>query len=166
MKPHVVEIEWDRKESKFLDHRYSRVHIWRFDGGVELRGSSSPDVVRVPLSDPSAVDPEEAFVASLSSCHMLWFLDLAARDGYLVDAYTDRAEGRLTKRPDGRMWLSLVALNPVVRFSGEKAPTKATVEDLHHRAHEECFLANAVKSEISIRGSWTHRHAEVGIPDC
>ncbi|MFT3779338.1 MAG: OsmC family protein [Ottowia sp.] len=157
MKPHIVEIEWDRKESKFLDHRYSRVHIWRFDGGVELRGSSSPDVVRAPLSDPSAVDPEEAFVASLSSCHMLWFLDLAARDGYLVDAYEDRAEGRLTKRPDGRAWLSLVALNPIVRFSGDKAPTDAAVEDLHHRAHEECFLANAVKSAITIQGSWNHR---------
>src|SRR5450830_491541 len=144
MKPHVVEIDWKRDASSFTDHKYSRVHRWRFDGGAEVAASSSPDVVRLPFSDPAAVDPEEAFVVSLSSCHMLWFLDLVARAGYVVDRYVDRAEGYLTKKEDGRAWLSRVVLAPQVQFSGNKVPTDAAVHDLHHKAHEECFLANAV----------------------
>ncbi|WP_332778429.1 OsmC family protein [Polaromonas sp.] len=156
MKPHVVEIDWERNGSKFTDHRYSRAHVWRFDGGAKVPGSSSPDVVRVPLSDPSAVDPEEAFVASLSSCHMLWFLDLVARDGYVVDKYADRAEGYLAKRSDGKLWLSRIVLAPSVTFSGKLVPTTEAVDDLHHRAHEECFLANAVKAEIVVQGTWTY----------
>jgi organic hydroperoxide reductase OsmC/OhrA len=154
MKAHVVEIDWKRDGSAFTDHKYSRAHVWRFDGGAEVPASSSPDIVRLPFSDPRAVDPEEAYVASLSSCHMLWFLDLVARDGYVVDRYVDHAEGFLTRNDHGKLWLSRVVLAPRVRFSGSKLPTDAIVDDLHHRAHEECFLANAVRTEIVMQASW------------
>jgi len=156
MSGHTVAVEWERGGSPFTNHRYSRVHRWFFDGGVEVPGSSSPAVVRVPFSDPAAVDPEEAFVVSLSSCHMLWFLDLAAREGMVVDRYADRAEGCLTKREDGKWWLSRVVLTPEIRFSGDRVPTDEVLRDLHHRAHEQCFLANSVKTEFEVRGNWTH----------
>ncbi|MEO8131770.1 MAG: OsmC family protein [Bryobacteraceae bacterium] len=159
MQGHAVSIEWERRGSAFLDHRYSRAHRWRFDGGAEVAASSSPHIVRVPFSDPAAVDPEEAFVASLSSCHMLWFLDLAARAGFIVDRYADRAEGYLTKRSDGKMWLSRLVLFPEVHFVGVDTPTDEMVHNLHHQAHEECYLANAVKTEIEIKGKWTHSAA-------
>jgi len=149
MSIHTAEVAWHRHDAKFIDNRYSRLHKWTFDGGTVVPGSSSPHVVKVPLSDPSAVDPEEAYVASLSSCHMLWFLSLAARDGYVVDSYVDAAEGKME---DG--WISVVTLKPVVAFSGEKAPTDAELERLHHEAHAECFLARSVKSEIRVEGSW------------
>lgn len=151
MSRHTVVVEWERGEGVFTDHRYSRRHRWRFDGGLEVPGSSSPDVVRVPYSDPAAVDPEEAFVAALSSCHMLWFLDLAARAGYVVDAYADEAAGFLTRREDGKSWLSRVELSPRVRFGAGKVPTDDDVQRLHHLAHEECFLANAYKGELVVR---------------
>jgi len=156
MSNHGVVIEWQRGDAAFTDHRYSRRHRWRFDGGAEVAGSSSPHVVRAPYSDPAAVDPEEAFVAALSSCHMLWFLDLAARAGYVVDRYADEASGSLTKRADGRSWMSRVVLSPRVTFTGAKAPTHADVDRLHHEAHDECFLANAYKGEMEIRGTWSH----------
>jgi organic hydroperoxide reductase OsmC/OhrA len=155
---HVVEVIWERNGS-FLNRQYSRAHLWRFDGGALVRGSSSPDVVRLPFSDPSAVDPEEAFVAALSSCHMLWFLDLVARDGYVVEKYVDCAEGHMGSSTDNKLWLSRVLLSPAVSFSGARIPTDDAVIDLHHRAHQECFLANSVKSEIVIRGSWTHAYS-------
>jgi organic hydroperoxide reductase OsmC/OhrA len=151
MSIHTAEVAWYRHDAKFTDNRYSRLHKWTFDGGTVVPGSSSPHVVRVPLSDPSAVDPEEAYVASLSSCHMLWFLSLAARDGYVVDSYVDAAEGKME---DG--WISVVTLKPLVVFSGEKAPTDAELERLHHEAHGECFLARSVKSEIRVEGSWRY----------
>jgi organic hydroperoxide reductase OsmC/OhrA len=155
MSGHSVVIEWQRGDAAFTDHRYSRRHCWRFDGGTEVPGSSSPDVVRAPFSDPSAVDPEEAFVAALSSCHMLWFLDLAARAGYVVDRYADDATGFLTKRADGKSWMSRVVLAPQVTFTGDKVPADADVDRLHHEAHEECFLANAYKGELEIRAGWS-----------
>ena len=156
MSNHGVVIEWQRGDAAFTDHRYSRRHRWRFDGGAEVAGSSSPHVVRAPYSDPAAVDPEEAFVAALSSCHMLWFLDLAARAGYVVDRYADEASGSLTKRVDGKSWMSRVVLSPRVTFAGAKAPTDADVDRLHHEAHDECFLANAYKGEMEILGTWSH----------
>lgn len=156
MAGHCVVIEWQRGDAAFTDHRYSRRHRWRFDGGVELAGSSSPDVVRAPFSDPAAVDPEEAFVAGLSSCHMLWFLDVAAHAGYVVDRYADEATGYLTKRADGKSWMSRVVLAPRVTFTGSKVPTDAEVDRLHHEAHDECFLASAYKGEMQIDGSWSH----------
>jgi organic hydroperoxide reductase OsmC/OhrA len=146
--PHTAKIEWRRNGSPFADRRYSRAHRWEFDGGAAVAASSSPHVVRVPMSDPAAVDPEEAYVASLASCHMLWFLDLACQAGYVVDSYTDSAEGFMGPRGDGRMWVESVVLKPQTAFVG-KAPSRAELEELHHRAHGECYLANSVKTAVS-----------------
>jgi organic hydroperoxide reductase OsmC/OhrA len=131
-----------------LDQRYSRAHEWSFDGGARVKASSSPQVVPVPMSDASAVDPEEAFVASLSSCHMLWFLSLAAKAGYVVDRYEDRAQGVMSKDGRGKLAMTLVTLRPRVNFSGARRPSRAQLDALHHAAHEECFLANSVRSEV------------------
>jgi organic hydroperoxide reductase OsmC/OhrA len=155
MATHTVTVEWHRNGAPFLDRRYSRQHEWRFDGGAVVPASSSPHVVRVPLSNPANVDPEEAFIAALSSCHLLWFLDLAARAGYVIEQYTDRAEGRMGRRDDGMEWVAKVVLAPSVRFAGVKKPDDEAVHALHHRAHEACFIANSVRSEISIEGTWT-----------
>jgi organic hydroperoxide reductase OsmC/OhrA len=121
--------------------------VWRFDGGIELRASSSPEVVPPPLSDPSAVDPEEAFVASISSCHMLWFLSIAAKRGLVVDRYADDAEGLMAPNAHGKMAISRVTLRPKVVFSGAP-PSRQQLDEMHHMAHESCFIANSVKSEI------------------
>jgi organic hydroperoxide reductase OsmC/OhrA len=113
-------------------------------------------VVRLPCSDPSCVDPEEAYVAALSSCHMLWFLGLAARDGYVVDRYRDAARGDMQKNDEGKDAITCVTLQPAVEFSGANVPTDSIVQQLHHEAHESCFLANSVKTEILVQGSWHH----------
>jgi organic hydroperoxide reductase OsmC/OhrA len=152
MGTYVATVSWSRGSQVFTDGKYSRAHTWRFDGGVEVAGSSSPHVVKPPLSDPAAVDPEEAFIASLSSCHMLFFLDFARRAGFLIDAYEDNAEGVLAKDAQGRMAMTVVTLRPRITFSGEKRPTKEELDDLHHRSHEECFIANSVKTEVRIEG--------------
>ncbi|MEK1906343.1 MAG: OsmC family protein [Pseudomonas sp.] len=144
---YTAEIIWSRGDQDFLDNRYSRGHRWRFDGGVEVPASSSPHVVPLPGSREDAVDPEEAFVASLSSCHMLWFLSLAARDGWRVDGYRDPAEGRMGKNAEGRLAMTRVTLRPAVTFAGN-APTSAQLDALHHEAHEACFIANSVKTEV------------------
>lgn len=143
----VATIAWQRDGATFTDNRYSRAHEWRFDGGAIVRASSSPHVVRVPLSDASAVDPEEAFVASLSSCHMLWFLSLAASQSLTVDAYEDHAVGLMAKNADGKLAMTEVTLRPAVKFSGSP-PTQAQFEALHHQAHEACFIATSVKTEL------------------
>lgn len=142
-------IEWSRGEARFTDNRYSRAHQWRFDGGAVVPASSSPQVVRIPLSDPSGVDPEEAFVASLSSCHMLWFLSIAAERGWTVDRYLDEAEGEMTKNERGQLVMSRVTLRPAVQFAGE-APTAAEEDTLHHEAHESCFIANSVRTNVLV----------------
>jgi len=156
MSSHVATIEWKRADAVFVDNRYSRAHQWQFDGGAVVPASSSPHVVRVPLSNPANVDPEEAFVASLSSCHMLWFLDIARSAGYVIDSYVDHATGHMLRGADGKSWIALVELMPAVAFSGAKIPDDAALQHLHHQAHEECFLARSVKSEIRIQGSWSH----------
>ena len=143
-------IHWERGAAPFTDNRYSRGHRWHFDGGVEVPASSSPHTVRVPLSVAAAVDPEEALVASLSSCHMLWFLSLAASGGFRVDEYTDDAIGVMGKNAAGRIAMLRVTLRPRVVFSGERLPSRADIAQLHHRAHEECFLANSVTTEVRI----------------
>jgi organic hydroperoxide reductase OsmC/OhrA len=145
---HVATILWDRKGAPFVDNRYSRAHLWRFDGGVEVPGSSSPHVVPVPMSDAHAVDPEEAFLASLSSCHMLWFLSLAAKQGFVVERYEDQASGTMGRNPEGKLAMTVVTLRPAVSFAGERKPTRQDLETLHHQAHEECFLASSVKTEV------------------
>jgi organic hydroperoxide reductase OsmC/OhrA len=156
MSTHTAEICWERHASRFIDNRYSRAHQWRFDGGAVVPASSSPHVVRLPFSDPSCVDPEEAYVAALSSCHMLWFLGMAAREGYVVDRYFDAARGDMQKNAEGKDAVTCVTLQPAVAFSGAKVPTDAGVQQLHHEAHESCFLANSVKTEILVQGSWSY----------
>jgi organic hydroperoxide reductase OsmC/OhrA len=157
MSSHRATIAWERSEAVFTDNRYSRAHQWSFDGGAVVPASSSPDVVKVPLSNPANVDPEEAFVAALSSCHMLWFLDIARTEGYVVDRYVDDAIGHMVPGADGKPWIARVELRPAVAFSGAKEPDDATFAHLHHRAHEACFLAKSVKSEIGVAGTWTYR---------
>lgn len=151
MGKYKVKISWKKKdEEKFTDNKYSRVHRWIFDGGIELKASSSPHVVPLPMSDESAVDPEEAFIASLSSCHMLWFLSIAAGKQYVVENYTDNAEGILAKDSDDKLAMTEVTLKPVVKFAGDNIPSQTQIDDLHHLAHEKCFIANSVKTKIKI----------------
>jgi organic hydroperoxide reductase OsmC/OhrA len=146
---HTATIEWTRGDAAFLDQKYPRAHRWRFDGGAVVAGSSSPHVVPEPQSDAAAVDPEEAFVAALSSCHMLWFLSIAAKRGYVVDAYEDRAVGTMARVAKGRLGITSVVLRPRVRFHGD-APDAATQAAMHHEAHEACFIANSVRSEVRV----------------
>jgi len=146
-------VQWRRGDAKFTDQRYSRGHSWAFDGGITVPASSSPLSVRLPYSVAEAVDPEEAFVAAVASCHMLTFLYVAAKQGFVVDDYADEAVGVMTKNEHGRMWISRVTLAPAIRFSGEKRPTSQQLDELHHLAHEECYIANSVKSEIVVQGS-------------
>jgi organic hydroperoxide reductase OsmC/OhrA len=148
MAQYTAEVLWQRNAQDFPGDRYSRRHVLRFDGGLEVPGSASPHVVPQPLSDPAALDPEEAFVASLSSCHMLWFLSIAARRRFCVDRYFDDAVGVMAKNGDGKMAMSVVTLRPRATFSGGRLPTRQEIDGMHHRAHEECFIANSVKTEI------------------
>ncbi|MDQ2680059.1 MAG: OsmC family protein [Candidatus Eremiobacteraeota bacterium] len=148
MSEHCATIRWSRGTQIFADNRYSRAHVWRFDGGAEVPGSSSPHVVREPYSDASAVDPEEAFVAALSSCHMLVFLGLAARAGFVVDEYADDASGSMSKNEHGKQYIARVTLRPKVAFSGDKRPSHDELVALHHGAHDDCFIANSVITTV------------------
>ncbi|HJV59626.1 MAG TPA: OsmC family protein [Albitalea sp.] len=148
MSKHLASVHWERQQQPFTDNRYSRRHAWHFDGGASVVGSSSPHVVPVPGSDPAGVDPEEAFVASLASCHMLWFLSLAAADGWVVDDYRDDAVGTMGRNADGRMAMTVVTLRPAVAFGGGRAPDAEALAALHHRAHEACFIANSVRTDV------------------
>jgi organic hydroperoxide reductase OsmC/OhrA len=151
---HHATIEWARGSDPFVDNRYSRAHVWRFDGGATVAASSSPHVVREPFSDPRNVDPEEALVASISSCHMLWFLGLAAERGFRVERYEDHAEGRMARNEHGKEWVSDVVLRPRVVFGGERTPTGEEVDALHHSAHAECYIANSVRTRVVIEARW------------
>jgi organic hydroperoxide reductase OsmC/OhrA len=146
---HTATIEWSRGDHPFKDGRYGRAHRWRFDGGAVVPASSSPHVVRVPLSDPAAVDPEEAYVAAIASCHLLWFLDVARGAGLVVDGYVDEAVGRMEAGEDGRLWIARIDLHPRVSFVGP-APSAEGLRELHERAHAECFLANSVRTSIVV----------------
>lgn len=150
MSEHVATISWQRGTAAFTDGKFSRRHSWRFDGGAEVTGSPAPAVVPPPLSDPAGVDPEEAFVASLSSCHMLFFLALASKKRFVVDSYEDTASGVLGKRADGKTGMQTVTLRPKVVFSGETMPTAEQIEALHHQAHELCYIANSVTTEVKV----------------
>ena len=142
--------KWQRTSPDFLKGKYSREHTWTFDGGVTVLASASPSVVPAPFSNPAHVDPEEAFVASISSCHMLTFLYLAAKQGFQIDSYEDESVGVLAKNEKGVPWVSLVTLNPRIVFSGDKLPTPADEKQLHHLAHEQCFIANSIKTGVVI----------------
>ena len=150
MAHHTAHLHWQRAAgAAFTDQRYSRRHRLRFDGGAELAGSSSPSVVPLPYSDAAAVDPEELFVASLSSCHMLWFLSIAAGRGHVVDAYEDEAVGVMAPDAQRRLAMTRVTLRPQVQFAGTP-PDADALAALHHEAHERCFIANSVKTEVRV----------------
>lgn len=150
MHKYEAKVSWTRGASeKFTDNRYSRAHQWAFDSGITVRASSSPSVVPLPLSVTDAVDPEEALVASTSSCHMLYFLFFAAKRGFVVESYVDNASGVLEKNAAGKMSMSRITLRPSIAFAGSP-PSPADLDALHHAAHEECFIANSLKSEIVV----------------
>ncbi len=143
-------VSWVRGDAKFTDNRYSRGHTWRFDGGIEVPASSAPSSVRLPFSVAEAVDPEEALVASASSCHMLTFLYLAAKAGFVVDRYEDEAVGAMTKNDRGKLFVSRITPRPAILFAGDKQPSAAELDALHHHAHEECYIANSILSEVVV----------------
>jgi organic hydroperoxide reductase OsmC/OhrA len=147
---YTATVEWtsDAAPTDFSAGRYSRRHTLHFDGGAVVPGSAAAANVPLPWSDPAGVDPEEAFVASLASCHMLWFLALAAKSRFAVESYHDGAEGVMTPNEQGKLWVSTVTLRPRAVFVGERQPTREQLLALHHRAHEECFIANSVKTEV------------------
>ena len=147
---YAATVTWQRAgDAKFTDNRYSRAHQWRFDGGTVVPASSSPHVVPVPLSSAAAVDPEEAFVASLSACHMLFFLFHAAKKGYVIERYEDAALGTMGKNAEGRTAMLRVALRPQIQW-GERQPPAEELDAMHHQAHLDCFIANSVKTEVAI----------------
>lgn len=150
MSEHLATVEWHRGDQDFTGNRYSRAHDWHFDGGAVVRASSAPTSVPVPLSDPAAVDPEEALVAALGSCHMLFFLAFAAKGGFTVDSYRDEAVGMLGRDDRGKTSITTVVLRPAVVFSGETRPDAAAIDALHHRAHEACYIANSIRAEVTI----------------
>ena len=160
MATYTATISWTRPapEADFLKGKYSRLHDWAFDGGVTIKGSPSPHVVPKPWSDASAVDPEEAFVASLSSCHMLTFLWLAGKAGYVVDSYRDTAEGVMGKNAEGRIAVLKVTLRPHIVFSGDKRPDAAAHDAIHHAAHDDCFIANSVKTRWPVNRQSVEPH--------
>jgi organic hydroperoxide reductase OsmC/OhrA len=150
---YTANVRWMRREGEaFSDNKYSRGHLWSFDGGIEIMASASPSVVPLPMSREDAVDPEEAFVAAVSSCHMLTFLSIAAKKRFVVDHYEDKATGLMTPNENGKLFISKVTLDPVIAFSGDKRPTPEQIADMHHLAHKECFIANSVLTEIVVAG--------------
>lgn len=148
MSEYQADVAWVRDGADFIDKRYSRRHILRFDGGLEIPASASPTVVPEPMSDPAAVDPEEAFVAALASCHLLWFLATAAERGFCVDSYSDSARGTMARNTAGRLAITRVVLSPSVRFSGDLLPSREEVIAMHDAAHERCYIASSVNTEI------------------
>jgi organic hydroperoxide reductase OsmC/OhrA len=148
---YVATVVWQRgADAKFTDNRYSRAHEWRFDGGTVVPASSSPKVVPAPLSAESAVDPEEAFVASLSACHMLFFLFHAAKKGFVVERYEDSAVGTMGKNAAGRTAMLKVALRPKISWGGDQQPDAAQLDAMHHQSHADCYIANSVSTEVVV----------------
>lgn len=156
MATYTATLTWARGEDTFADGKYSRAHEIAFDGGVTMPASSSPHVVKLPLSREDAVDPEEMLVASLSSCHMLFFLDFARRGGFVVDAYVDQAEGVMGKDERGRIAMTQVKLNPQIAWGGEKQTAPEEIRELHHKAHEACFIANSFRGDVAIAEGEAH----------
>ncbi len=150
MSKHAATIRWSLQGLDFLKGRYSREHTWSFDGGVTVPASPSPSVVPAPWSNPAHVDPEEAFVAAVSSCHMLTFLWLAARAGFQADSYEDNAVGQMTKNERGVPWVSEITLQPRIVWSGDKQPTEAEIAHLHHEAHEQCYIAQSIRTQVTV----------------
>jgi organic hydroperoxide reductase OsmC/OhrA len=158
MAHYQAQIFWQRqREEPFLDLRYSRAHSWKFDGGVVVPASSAVHSVPLPYSKAENVDPEEGLVAAISSCHMLTFLYVAAKARFIVDSYDDTAVGTMAKDSRGRQAITTVVLAPQILFSGAREPNDEIVQQLHHDAHEQCYVANSVRSEISVAGAWRYR---------
>jgi organic hydroperoxide reductase OsmC/OhrA len=149
MAEHTATIHWERGSSLFVDNRYTRAHTWTFDGGATVAASASPNIVPLPFSVPENVDPEEAFVAALSSCHMLFFLSIAAKSGIVVDSYRDVAVGTLGRNSRGELAMLRVVLRPEATYPAEKTPTRQQIEKIHHEAHEQCFIAKSVHTTIN-----------------
>jgi organic hydroperoxide reductase OsmC/OhrA len=156
MSTYTATLTWRRGAQPFSDGKYSRAHEIAFDGGVTMPASSSPHVVRVPLSREDAVDPEEMLVAALSSCHALFFLDFARRAGFVIDSYVDKAEGIMGKDERGRTAMTQVRLNPEIVWAGDNKPSPEQLRELHHRSHEACFIANSFRGDIAIAGGEAH----------
>ncbi len=156
MTAHKAIVSWQCTGPDFLQGRYSREHTWNFDGGFEVPASPSPSIVPAPYSNPACVDPEEAFVAAIASCHMLTYLYLAGRQGFQVDSYQDEAIGSMAKNELGVPWISSVVLNPQIVYGGENRPTPADEERLHDLAHAQCFIANSVKSKVVVQRTGHH----------
>ena len=153
MSIYTANIKWKNDSGDtFTKNRYTRGHTWSFDGGVEVPASSSPYSVRVPFSVEEAVDPEEALVAAAASCHMLTFLWVAAKKGFVIDSYEDNAAGEMTEGTDGKQWVSTITLDPKIEWSGETKPTAEEIAAMHHEAHEGCYIANSIKSEVVVKG--------------
>jgi organic hydroperoxide reductase OsmC/OhrA len=150
MHKYEATVAWERNGQQFGDNRYSRAHEWRFDGGARVLGSPSPLSVEPPMSDPAGVDPEEALIAAASSCHMLFFLAYAAKRGFVVDSYVDEAFGVMEKNSENKYAITRITLRPQIIFSGEHMPTAEDISQIHHDSHEQCYVANSLKSEIVI----------------
>jgi organic hydroperoxide reductase OsmC/OhrA len=147
---HRARVDWEMGEGDFAKGRYSRLHTLGFEGGISVPGSASPAVVPAPWSSGDAVDPEAAFTAALSACHMLTFLDLARRAGFVISAYRDEAEGTLARVARGKMAVTRVVLRPVIAWAGDKRPSPEEIDALHHEAHELCFISNSVTTEVVV----------------
>jgi organic hydroperoxide reductase OsmC/OhrA len=146
-------IRWSRGEADFASGRYSRAHEWGFDEGVSVRASSSPFSVRLPYSAADAVDPEEALVAAASSCHMLFFLSFAQKAGFIIDTYEDEASGLMEEDSRGKVAITKITLRPRIAFTGERRPSEAELADLHHRSHEDCYIANSIRAEVVVESA-------------
>ena len=150
MSEHRAAISWKRTGQNFFKGQYSREHTWTFDGGITMPASPSPSIVPVPWSNPKYVDPEEAFVASIAACHMLTFLFVASKQGFQVASYDDDAVGTMIKNEHGVPWVAKVTLRPKIVYDGDKQPSQDDIERLHHLAHEQCYIANSVKTEVTV----------------
>ena len=148
MSEHKATLRWERGDAEFSYQKYPRDHTWSFDGGHTMTGTAAPAY----LGNPANVDPEEAFVASLSSCHMLTFLAIACKQKFVLDSYEDEAVGHMEKNAEGRLAITKVELHPKIKWSGEKEPTAEELEKIHHAAHDNCFIANSVKTEVTVVG--------------
>lgn len=154
MSIYTANIRWKNDSGQLFErNKYSRGHEWNFDGGVTVPASSSPHAVRVPYSVEAAVDPEEALVAAVSSCHMLTFLWVASKAGFNVGSYEDNAVGEMATMEDGRQWVSKITLDPQIGWSGDKVPAAEELAHMHHEAHEVCYIANSIRSEVVVHSS-------------
>lgn len=153
MATHKATVRWNRASPDFVKGRYSREHTWTFDGGIIVAASPAPSVVPAPYSNPANVDPEEAFVASVSSCHMLTFLHVASKAGFEIKSYEDEAVGVMTKNEKGVPWVSTITLHPRIVWGDARRPTREEEDRLHHAAHEQCYVANSIKTVVSVEGA-------------